>query len=113
MGRIHFTSSHDDGLVAAEQAVKNRDHFQLICLDIGPVVEHGLATLNQLRRWELAHGLTLGQGSNILVLSADMDACSVNRAFHGHCDAVAIKPYRTEALGRQLAIMGFIASSHG
>ena len=85
----------EDGAQAVEAvrvALRTRQPYDLICLDIMMPRMDGHRALKEIRALEEAHGLERDGGAKVIMTTALADRDNVIRAGQMHCDAYLVKP---------------------
>jgi two-component system, chemotaxis family, chemotaxis protein CheY len=95
---VQTCSDGEDAVRAYRLALMHGDPFDLVCMDVLMPKMSGIEALELIRNEERAHpGLQL-RDTKIIITSGADDRDTVNRAFHGLCDAYIAKPIDTEEL---------------
>jgi two-component system chemotaxis response regulator CheY len=100
-----------DGMEALElfmEAVKNKEPYDLACLDIMMPKVDGLKLIKVIRAMEKQHEKEIGKRVSIIMMTALADVDYVNRAFELGCDAYASKPIDTEKVEDVLKNLGLL-----
>lgn len=84
-------------------ALKDKEPYQLICLDIMMPKVDGVKTLKAIRDLEKQYGVTPAERVKIIMTTALAEAQLVKTAFDYGCEAYAAKPIDTKKL---LEVMG-------
>lgn len=81
-----------EAISAVEQAVREGEQYDLICLDIMMPEMDGQETLQRIRALEQAEGLDLGQGAKIIMTTSLEDHKNIREAFSASADGYVVKP---------------------
>ncbi len=101
-----------DGLEALDAfllSVKEKNPYDLICLDIMMPKLDGVKVLKSIRDLELQKGILPTERSKIIMTTALSETQFVQNAFDIGCDAYAAKPIDTEKLQGVLQKFGFFS----
>lgn len=101
-GECDVAVNGHEAISAVASAIKNKEHYGLICLDIMMPEMDGQETLNNIRALEKADGRCVGQGSRIIMTSALDDHGNVRQAFKSLADGYLVKPISREKLSTTL-----------
>lgn len=108
-GECDVTVDGMEALDAYMLALKEKNPYHLICLDIMMPKIDGLRVLKAIRALESQQGVPVPERAKIVMLSALSEAEYVNTAFDRGCEAYAAKPLDTEKFKEVLAKLGFLA----
>lgn len=97
-GECDVTVDGMEALDAYLLSVKEKNPYQLICLDIMMPKIDGVRVLKAIRTLEQQQGVPPNERVKILMLSALSDKEYVTRSFEIGCEAYASKPINTEKL---------------
>ena len=89
-------------------ALKDRDPYHLICLDIMMPKADGVKTLKAIRDLEKQYGITPENRVKIIMTTALADAQLVRTAFEYGCEAYAAKPIDTAKLIQVMEKLGLV-----
>lgn len=106
-GRI---DSVEDGLEALERlssALKAKDPYCVMFLDIMIPGMPGDKVLEEIRRLEAEAGVAPGKGTRIVMASSLADYSTISSAFQNQSDAYLVKPIDAQAIDRTMAKLGF------
>ncbi|MEI9975339.1 MAG: response regulator [Ignavibacteriota bacterium] len=82
--------------VRAFQGALDRDEpFDLVCLDLVMPIMGGLEALTLIRQQEQMRGRFRPDASKVIIATASDDKDTIEKAFHGLCDAYLVKPFDT------------------
>lgn len=99
-----------DGKEAVEaylEAIRARQPYALVTLDIMMPELDGHQVLKELRRIEAASAMEPAPCAKVIMTTALSDYDNVHRAYQGSCDAYIVKPISKAILMRQLRRIGF------
>ena len=105
-GQIDIAEDGVIGLAAVEEALDQKEPYDLICLDIMMPNMDGHETLPLIREKELKHGFYIGQGSKILMTTAISDHRNIIESFKEDCDGYIVKPVSIANLDKKLKEIG-------
>jgi two-component system, chemotaxis family, chemotaxis protein CheY len=105
-GQSHVAVNGKEAVDATAEALKAKDHYDLICLDIMMPEMDGQTALKRIRELEEAEGLISTDGAKILMTTALDDVSNVSKAYSGLCDGYLVKPIRREKLREELSKLG-------
>lgn len=94
-----------DGLEAIDaflMAMREKEPYDLICLDIMMPKVDGVKVLKAIRNLETQKGILPEKRAKIIMTTALSEAQSVQTAFEFGCEAYASKPIETEKLTQVL-----------
>ena len=103
-----------DGLETIDaflMAMKDKDPYELICLDIMMPKVDGVKSLKAIRDLERQYGITPDRHVKIIMTTALAEAPLVRTAFEFGCDAYAAKPIDTKKLIEVMGKLGLIAEN--
>ncbi|HCB93385.1 MAG TPA: response regulator [Selenomonas sp.] len=90
-----------DGMEALDcimDSIKNKEPYQLLCMDIMMPRVDGLKVLKVIRALEEQREVSRKDHLRIIMMTALTDEEHVDEAFHLGCDAYAAKPVDTEQI---------------
>ena len=99
-----------DGMEALDlfmESMKNKEPYDLACLDIMMPKVDGIKLVKVIRTMEKQQGVAAEDRVRIIMMTALADVDYVDRAFALGCDAYASKPIDTARVEEVLAKMGF------
>ena len=108
-GEVHVAVNGAEALEAFREAKKNGDPYGLVCLDIMMPEMDGQEVLKEIRGLEEAAGVSLGQGTKVIMTTALKDRVNVMTAFREQCDAYLAKPIDRQKLVGCLKDFGLAA----
>lgn len=103
-----------DGLEALDAyliAVKENNHYDLICLDIMMPKVDGVKVLKHIRDLEVQKGILPEKRAKVIMTTALAETQFVQNAFEIGCDAYAAKPIDTDKLMEVLRNLGLISEA--
>jgi len=98
-----------DGMEALDlfmESLKQKQPYDLACLDIMMPKVDGIKVLRVIRAMEEQHGIPAEEHLKIIMMTALSDIEYVDKAFELGCDAYASKPVDTEKIGEVLKKLG-------
>ena len=99
-----------DGMEALDlfmESMKNKEPYDLACLDIMMPKVDGIKLVKVIRTMEKQQGVAAEDRVRMIMMTALADVDYVDRAFALGCDAYASKPIDTARVEEVLAKMGF------
>jgi two-component system chemotaxis response regulator CheY len=108
-GEVHVAVNGAEALEAFREAKKSGAPYGLVCLDIMMPEMDGQEVLKEIRGLEEAAGISLGQGTKIIMTTALKDRVNVMTAFREQCDAYLAKPIDRQKLVGCLKDFGLAA----
>ena len=99
-----------DGMEALDlfmESMKNKEPYDLACLDIMMPKVDGIKLVKVIRTMEKQQGVAAEDRVRIIMMTALADVDYVDQAFALGCDAYASKPIDTARVEEVLAKMGF------
>jgi len=90
-----------------KKRLDNKEHYDIVFLDIKMPVMDGHETLLEIRKLEEHHQILLGQGSKIVMVSALSDQQNIISAFREGCEYYLVKPFQQNKLFQLMNEMGF------
>ena len=100
-----------DGMEALDlfmESMKNKDPYDLACLDIMMPKVDGIKLVKVIRTMEKQQGVATEDRVRIIMMTALADVDYVDRAFALGCDAYASKPIDTARLEEVLRKLGLL-----
>ncbi len=107
-GEVHIAVNGKEAVDVVEEAIKQKEIYDLICLDVMMPEMDGHTALEQIRKQEDEAGFRVGQGSKVIMTTALSDSQNVIGAFKEECDAYMVKPVERAKLLRQLRKLSLI-----
>jgi two-component system chemotaxis response regulator CheY len=89
-------------LKVVEDGLRNKQLFDLVCLDIMLPDMDGQQILRRIRDAEERAGYPIGRGSKIVMTTALRDKDNIMNAFRGSCDGYLTKPIEKARLFERL-----------
>ena len=102
-----------DGREAVEsfrQAMDEKEHYELICLDIMMPNMDGREALRAIRQIEHEHGIEGLDGVKVIMTTALGDSKNVIGSFREGCEAYIVKPVEKDKLLEEMENLGLIES---
>jgi two-component system chemotaxis response regulator CheY len=93
-----------------QEALKQRQPFDLICLDIMMPEMNGHDALKEIRRIEQEQGIKGLDGVKVIMTTALGDSKNVMGAFRTGCEVYIVKPVKKEKLLEEIEKLGLIKS---
>jgi len=91
-GECDVAVNGEEAVAAVKQAVDQGFNYDLICLDIMMPGMDGRETLKEIRSYENANDICLGQGSKVIMTTSVQDHKSIRQAFKASADGYVVKP---------------------
>lgn len=101
-GSCHVAVNGKEAIEAVENALKNDQPYDCICLDIRMPEMNGQEALKTIRQIEQEHGIAVGDGAKIIMTTALSAPRDILDAFNEQCEAYLVKPIRREKLLQQM-----------
>jgi len=95
---------------AVQKALKQGQHYDLICLDIRMPKMDGHDTLRAIRQMEKKHGINSRDSARVIMITALDGYRQIRKAFQAGCEAYLIKPIRKQELLEKIKELGLIKS---
>lgn len=89
-------------------SIKQKNHYDLLCLDIMMPKVDGLKVLKVIRQMEKQHDVPQEEHLKIIMMTALADVGYVDEAFRQGCDAYASKPVDTDKVEEVMKNLGLI-----
>ncbi|MCP3925106.1 MAG: response regulator [Desulfobacterales bacterium] len=106
-GQIVVTEDGNDGLSAYEDAVMNKNEFDIIFLDIMMERKTGLEVLREIRSREKSREVERKNGVKIIMITGNAEAAIVKECITAGCDKFIVKPFVLETLAKTIESLGF------
>lgn len=110
LGESHVSVDGEEALAAVKTDLASSNPYHLICLDIMMPKLDGQDALRGLRQLEEAHGISLGNGAKVIMMTCLKDSENVMTAFREQCDAYIVKPVARAKLLDQLHRLGLLSA---
>jgi two-component system chemotaxis response regulator CheY len=107
-GEAHVAVDGEEAITAFRSALKSREPYDLVCLDIMMPRKDGHAVLKELREAEAEKGVSGLDGAKVVMISALGDSRNVLKSFGSQCEAYIVKPLDMCQLIKQLRTLGLI-----
>ncbi len=108
LGPVTVALDGQEAVEAVRVALKDKQPFDLICLDIMMPGLDGQQALRVIREIEAEHGFPLNKGAKVIMTTALFDLQSVISAYQGMCDGYLTKPIHKKQLLDELLRLGLI-----
>lgn len=105
-GECDVAVNGEEAVVAVKQAVDQEAPYDLICLDIMMPGMDGHETLKEIRSYENEKGLSVGQGSKVIMTTSVQDHKSIRQAFKSSADGYVVKPVEKKKFLSTLSEVG-------
>ncbi|MDD6135436.1 MAG: response regulator [Selenomonadaceae bacterium] len=94
------------------EAMKQKESYDLLCLDIMMPKVDGFKVLKVIRGLEQQYKVPQEQHMKIIMMTAVVDVDYVDQAFSSGCDAYASKPINMEKVQEVMQQLGLVPVSH-
>jgi two-component system chemotaxis response regulator CheY len=111
LGESHVAEDGEAALASVKMALKGREPYQLICLDIMMPRMDGHGFLKGLRQLEEESGVPPGKATKVVMTTCLKDNRHIMDSFREQCDAYVVKPVAGSKLMEQLAMLGLLENS--
>jgi len=101
-GECHVAVNGQEAVTVFQQALKHRQAYALVCLDILMPEMDGQTALKAMRTAEEALGIYSRRGAKIIMTTGLDDVQNIMKAFHGLCDGYLVKPVQQSKLDELL-----------
>lgn len=91
-GECDVAINGKEAVAAVKIALEEDQNYDLICLDIMMPEMGGQEALTVVREMENDHGVSVGNGSKIIMTTAMEDSKNVRSAFKSSADGYVVKP---------------------
>lgn len=91
-GECHMAVNGREAVTAFADAIRSREPYTLVCLDILMPELDGHQALKEIRSLEENNGIMIGDGVKIIMTTALGDMNNKLAAIHEACDAYLVKP---------------------
>ena len=108
LGPVTVALDGQEAVEAVRVALKDKQPFDLICLDIMMPGLDGQQALRVIREIEAERGFPLNKGAKVIMTTALFDLQSVISAYQGMCDGYLTKPIHKKQLLDELLRLGLI-----
>ncbi|PID81145.1 hypothetical protein CSB20_03940 [bacterium DOLZORAL124_64_63] len=106
-GECDIAVNGEEALEAVRTAIEAGEHYDLICLDIMMPGMDGQETLKSIRGVEESHGISLGRGAKIIMITSLEDHRNIRAAFKSFADGYLVKPVEKKKFLMVLSEVGF------
>ena len=111
VGTTHGVEDGQQAINLFTQALKDKDPFDLVCLDIMMPEMDGHQTLQQIRKVENDLGIIPDLQVKVIMITALNDPENRMKAHvQGHCEAYLTKPIKMDELLNQIKSLGLVVS---
>ena len=107
-GEVEVAVDGMDAIDLYMDAIKDKEPFDLLCLDIMMPKVDGLKVLKVIRQLETQNKQAADSRLKIIMMTALADIGYVDEAFRLGCDAYASKPVDTEKVEEAMRNLGLI-----
>ena len=107
-GEVHVAVDGVEALSAYVQSLREKDAYDLICLDMLMPNMDGDVVLKQIRQIETDAGIQPGEGAKIIMATSVNDGKAIMKAFKEQCDGYLVKPVDKAGLYAELANLSLI-----
>jgi len=107
-GDVDLAQNGMEALDFVMDAMKNKTHYDLLCLDIMMPKVDGLKVLKVLRTMEAQQGIDDSRHLPVIMMTALADMSYVDQAFELGCDAYASKPIDIAKVEEVMTNLGLI-----
>ncbi len=97
-----------EAIEAFKQAIKEKEPYDLITLDIMMPELDGMGTLEQVRKIEADLGIHGLEGVKVIMTTAKEKSTDIFGAFKKGCEAYIIKPVKADALYTEIEKLGLM-----
>ncbi|MHC4553661.1 MAG: response regulator [Planctomycetota bacterium] len=102
LGPCETAANGLEALEAVEQAMRDEDPYELVCMDVMMPEMNGLEALKRIRRLEIKHFKPGAGAAKIIMITARGQAKDVMGAYDSGCEAYMVKPISKAKLYDQL-----------
>jgi CheY-like chemotaxis protein len=99
----HAALNGSAAVAAFKKAAESNNFYDLILLDVAMPGKDGLQVLEEIRKYEEAHGILLGKGTPIIMVTAHPSAFM--KSFNRGCDDFILKPVDGKALIKKISAL--------
>jgi len=111
VGTTHGAENGREAIEVFTQALKDRDPFDLVCLDIMMPEINGQDVLVRIRKIEEDLGVIPEYQVKVIMITALSDPENIRKAKEeGHCEAYMTKPVKMDQLLEQIKKLGLVVS---
>ncbi len=107
-GELIITNDGQKGLEAFKKSIADKEHFDVIFLDIMMPNVDGHEVLETVRKLEKSSHIDGTKGVKIIMCSALDDSTNVIKAFRNQCEGYVTKPIKKEDIDKQLRKFGLL-----
>ncbi len=106
VGTCDVTVNGREAIDAFLQAIEAGEPYDLVCLDIMMPEKTGHEVLQEIRAKEEALGLSLIEGTKVIMITAMRDTSNVLNAYKAGCEAYVVKPFKKSTLFLEMEKLG-------
>ena len=106
-GRIDTAESGIEALAKFTSALSGKDPYHILFLDIMIPGIPGSAVLEEIRKLEKLAGISISEGTRIVMASSLTDYGSISTSFQNQSDAYLVKPIDVQTIDKTMAKFGF------
>ncbi|MGL1934117.1 MAG: response regulator [Fibrobacterales bacterium] len=107
-GEVISASGGNDGFNQFLKAYKDKEPFDVICLDINMPDKDGITVLNEIRNFEESEGFSLADSCKIFMVTSYDQMDIIIGSFKKLCNGYLTKPLKMEALDEAFIKEGII-----
>jgi two-component system chemotaxis response regulator CheY len=107
-GDCHIAINGKEAVDAFKESLKEKQPYDLICMDIIMPEMSGQEALKKIRDMEKSSGILSSDGVKIIMVTAVEDVKNIFTAFNELCDTYLVKPIDKKRLEDQLRNMKLI-----
>jgi two-component system chemotaxis response regulator CheY len=108
LGDCYVAVNGKEAVDAVTEALKCKEPYDLICLDIMMPEMDGVEALKEIRRIEKENGIEGLGGVKVIMTTAKGQPEDIIGAFKTGCEAYLIKPIKQAELNAEIEKLGFI-----
>ncbi len=98
-----------EAVTAVKVALRGNTPYDLVILDVSMPKMNGHEALREIRRIEEEHGIDLGDGVKVMMLTAYGDSKTVfDSFFRNHCDGFVTKPFNADDIRKCMRKMSLL-----
>ncbi|MCC6581162.1 MAG: response regulator [Phycisphaeraceae bacterium] len=106
LGHCDVAVDGREAVSAVSISLKQKEPYDLICLDIMMPNMNGQEALARIRELESEAGMQPGDGAKVMMTTALNDSRNILQAFNGQCEAYLVKPITRARLVEQIRLLG-------
>ena len=108
LGTVDIAINGREAIDACKDAIKNNDHYDLVCMDIRMPEVDGLEALREIRRIEEENKI-LSDSTKVIMTTAKDRPADIFAAFNHGCEAYMIKPVHKSDLFAEIDKLGLVS----